>query len=339
MSQRSGDEGGGAQRRAQRADMQAEHVGPAGWAAPSTSVRPVDWRCTKLSNQRSPWLRPSRVPSRPHALPAGWLQGPGEQQSGHPGPAAGVLPLPPAHIPARQAPRGGPVRGSGHPGGTPAQGAGEVPAPLACSPQCRRLCEQLPPLSPASAGCCSCSPCPGGWVVGRSCLPVRWWEAVQCFICQDSRSPFGPARALQLLQKTSKGGYFLKAEMAVVHPLEAGLAVPWLPPDAYADRQCVLEVRAGPAPASRCHPLKSCTRRSGSEACRPRCLLSSDHARPGSLDSTSDCCPPCPLLAHATAAFLLPARQVWAVPAAPAEGEARGGRAGVCGVWPGHAQG
>lgn len=49
-------------------------------------------------------------------------------------------------------------------------------------------------------------------------------------------------RKAPLLQKTSKGGYFLKAEMAVVHPSEAGLAVPWLPPDAYADRQCVLEL-------------------------------------------------------------------------------------------------
>lgn len=39
----------------------------------------------------------------------------------------------------------------------------------------------------------------------------------------------------------------LKAELEVVHPSEAGLDVPWLPPDAYGDRQCMLEVRAGPS--------------------------------------------------------------------------------------------
>ncbi|KAL4452493.1 hypothetical protein ABPG75_008155 [Micractinium tetrahymenae] len=49
-------------------------------------------------------------------------------------------------------------------------------------------------------------------------------------------------RKTPTLRTASTGAYMLRADMQVVHPSEAGLDVPWLPPDAYADRQCTLEL-------------------------------------------------------------------------------------------------
>lgn len=49
---------------------------------------------------------------------------------------------------------------------------------------------------------------------------------------------------MQIVRRAKNGmGGFLSATFEAVHPAELGLEIPWLPCDAYANRQTQLRVR------------------------------------------------------------------------------------------------